>query len=359
VKAAIVHDFNAPMRIQEFPDPELRSGAVIVKVLAAFVPAVMNEFTRAQVPFKLPAPPFIPGPDAVGEVVAVADDVHGIAVGEHVYCDDNVSLTGAPHITAYVGLGAMMPGGESILKEWPNGSYAEQLMLPAECITPLAGARRIPADMLSRLGYIGTSYGAILRGNFQPGQIAVVNGATGVLGVGTVLLLLALGAARVVALGRKPEVLEKLKALDPNRVATVIVSEQGIDPAVIVAAAGEPAQLFIDAIGFTSNASLTLAGINALGLNGYAVLVGGVNAQIPITYATQMIGLKLTIRGAEWFPAEKTADLLRMMGSGMLDLSSLSVRSFSLDDAQQALDYAQSGPGGFEHVAIVPGLGEA
>ncbi len=352
MKAAIVHDFALPMRVDDFPDPKLRSGCVIIRVLAAFVPAVMNEFTRGKVPYKLPTLPYVPGADAVGVVEEVADDVHGITIGQRVYCDDYVSLRGAPEIGAYVGLGAMMPGSEPVLAEWPNGCFAEKLILPAECITPLGIAEHIAPGMLSRLGYIGTSYGAMLKGNFQPGQVAVVNGATGMLGVGTVLLLLALGAARIVALGRKQDVLERLEQLDPTRVKSVAVSDDGIDAASIISAAGERAQLFIDAIGFTTNSSLTMAGIGSLGLEGHAVLIGGVNTDIPIAYATQMIGLKLTIRGAEWFPASKTADLLRMMGSGMLDLSSLSVRSFPLDKAQIALDYAQSGPGGFEHVAI-------
>ena len=354
MKAAVVKAFNEPVAVEEFPDPVLRSGCVTVRVSAAFVPAVMIEFTRGQVPYKLPALPYIPGADAIGIVDAVAEDVHGFAVGQHVYCDDYVTLKGAPAIGAYVGLGAMMPGADVVLKEWPNGSFAEKVMFPADCITPLGTAQSVDPDMLSRIGYIGTSYGAILRGNFRPGQIAVVNGGTGVLGVGTVLLLLAMGAARVVALGRKQDVLERLESMAPGRVVGVAIKDDNIDGQAIVAAAGEPAQLFIDAISFTTNPAMTLAGINALGLEGHAVLIGGVNADISIAYATQMIGLKLTIRGAEWFPAAATSDLLRMVGSGMLDLSPLSVRSFPLADTQAALDYAQSGPGGFEHVALVP-----
>ncbi len=354
MKAAVVKDFAQPISVEEFPEPQLRSGCVIVRVSAAFLPAVMIEFTRGQIPFKLPALPYIPGADAIGVIEAVADDVHGFSIGEHVYCDDYVTLIGAPAIGAYVGLGAMMPGAETVLKEWPNGCFAEKVMFPADCITPLGTAKSLDPAMLSRIGYIGTGYGAILRGNFRPGQIAVVNGGTGVLGVGTVLLLLAMGAARVVALGRKREVLEQLEALAPGRVTGLAITDEKITGEAIVAAAGEPAQLFIDAIGFTTNAAMTVAGIGALGLDGHAVLIGGVNTNIPIAYATQMIGLKLTIRGAEWFPAAATADLLRMVGSGMLDLSALSVRSFSLDDTEAALEYAHTGPGGFEHVALLP-----
>lgn len=353
MKAMRVHSFGEPPRIEEAPDPALRPGCVIVRVLAAFVPSPMKEFTQGQVPFPLPPLPYVPGADAVGVVERVADDVHGFEPGQKVYCDDWVTLKGKPEIGAYVGLAAPMPGAEPVLREWPNGCFAEKFILPAECFTPLGPAERVAPEVLCRLGYIGTGYGALMRGAFRPGHVVVVNGATGVLGVSTVLVALALGAARVVALGRKPHVLARLEALAPSRVAT-LSTVKGVTAQAIVAAAGEPAHLFVDAVGFTRDATPTLAAIDALGVNGFAVLMGGLDATVPVAYATMMIGRKLTIRGSEWFPSNATRELLRMIGSGVLDLGATSARAFPLDDGLAALDAAASSPGGFEHVAIVP-----
>lgn len=353
MKALVVRRFNQPPKVEDWPEPVLRPGCVIVRVLAAFVPGPMREFTEGRVPFALPSPPYIPGTDAIGVVEQAADDVHGLIPGTKVYCDDWVTLRGAPDIGAYVGLAAPMPGAEPILQEWPHGCFAEKFMLPAECVTPLGLAHAVDPAILSRLGYIGTGFGAIRRGAFEPGHSVVVNGATGALGVSTVLVLLAIGAARIVALGRKPDALEKLRALAPDRIATVSTAA-GADVKAIVAASGGPAHLFIDATGFTRDAAPTRAGIDALGIGGHAVLIGGLDATFPIDYATMMIGRRLTIRGSEWFPYATAAELLRLIGSGALDLSSTAARTFSLDRAVEGLNAAGTLASGFEHVAITP-----
>jgi alcohol dehydrogenase len=354
VKAAWLRDFDSPLEAVEIPDPRLRPGAVIVRVLAAFVPGAMIEFTRGRVPFALPTPPYVPGTDAIGMVEAIADDVHGLRVGEAVYCDDRVSVPGQPEVGAYVGLTGTVPGAEAVLAQWPNGAFAERFMLPADCFTPLGEAATIAPALLARLGYFGTAYHAIRRGAFAPGQVVVVNGATGILGVSAVLLLLAMGAARIVAMGRRASALERLRALDRRRVVAVRVDGDAIDAHALIDAAGERAHLFVDAIGFTRSAAATLAGIGALAHGGHAVLVGGVNVDVPIAYATQMIGLELTIRGSEWFPRAAAAELLRMVGAGVLDLSCLEVRAFPLEQAQAAVAAAADGSGGFAQVVIVP-----
>src|SRR6266478_8036728 len=311
MKAALLHSFSEPLQAREVPDPRVRPGAVVVRVLAAFAPGVMIEVTRGRVPFVLPRLPFIPGADAVGVIEELGSDVHGLQPGQIVYCDDYVTLPGPSAVGAYVGAIGTMPGSEVVLAEWPHGCFAEKFLLPAVCVTPLGDAALLAPELLARLGYIGTSHNAIRRGNFEPGHIVVVNGATGVLGVGTVWLLLARGAARVVAIGRRKETLERLHALDPKRVTTVEWTDDSVTADVLIKAAGDRAHLFLDAVGFVKNPASTIAGIGALRPHGYAVLMGGVSADVPIAYGTQMIGLKLTIRGSEWFPRSATEELLR------------------------------------------------
>jgi alcohol dehydrogenase len=354
MKAALLRRFAEPLQTGEVPDPSIRGGAVIVRVQAAFVPGAMIELTRGHVSWALPRLPYIPGADAVGVIEEVGPDVNGLEVGQAVYCDDYVTLAGAPTVGAYVGLLGTLPGADAVLAQWPNGCFAEKVLLPAECITPLGSAQTMSPQQLARLGYIGTSYHAIRRGNFEPGHVAIVNGATGVLGVGSTWLLLAFGASRVVAIGRRKETLERLHALDPKRVTTVEWEDHVVTADTLIEAAGGRADLFIDAVGFTQSAASTLAGIGALGRQGHATLIGGVNAAVPISYATQMIGLQLTIRGSEWFPRSAIADLLRMAASGVLDFACFKPRAFSLEDAQAAVDTAAGSARGFEHVVITP-----
>jgi threonine dehydrogenase-like Zn-dependent dehydrogenase len=145
-----------------------------------------------------------------------------------------------------------------------------------------------------------------------------------------------------------------LRALDTKRVIAVEWKDDAVTADTLVEAAGGRADLFIDAVGFAQSAASTVAGIGALGAQGYATLVGGVNANVPISYATQMIGLQLTIRGSEWFPRSAIAELLRMAASGVLDFSCFKPRAFPLEDAQAAIDTAAGSARGFEHVVITP-----
>lgn len=91
------------------------------------------------------------------------------------------------------------------------------------------------------------------------GQIVVVNGATGILGSSAVILALAFGASRVIAVGRDVATLESLRALDPKRVFPVALSssieEDEKKIAALAAEADYPknegAHVFIDLVGMT------------------------------------------------------------------------------------------------------------
>ena len=46
--------------------------------------------------------------------------------------------------------------------------------------------------------------------------------------------------------------------------------------------------------------------------------------------------------------------MLAMIGSGALDVSALRARVFSLEEVNEAVQWAATGPGGLEHAALVP-----
>ena len=129
----------------------------------------------------------------------------GLEVGQRVFCDHfyNTVHIGGRAESCYVGAFGKGESSQRIMARWRDGSFAEKLMLPAECFTPLAGADTIEPALLVRLGWLGTCYGAFLRSDFRPGSTVVVNAATGLVGTAGVLLALAMGAGKVVAVGRK------------------------------------------------------------------------------------------------------------------------------------------------------------
>jgi alcohol dehydrogenase len=346
MKAARYHAHDRPLEIEEVADPVLRPGAVTVRVTACFVSPTMASVMASPSPPPLPPAPFVPGMNVLGEVLEVAADVPGLKPGIPVFCDPLVRSTnpGAPDDSAFAGYFGFSAAARGILARWPDGGFAEQAIFPAEGVTALGAAVTAGPAILTRLGHLGTAYGAFARGSFAPGHTVAVTGATGVLGVSTVLLALAMGAGRVIAIGRRPETLERLVALDPTR---VVAADYDSIPAGV--------DLVVDALGHVPTPAPTLAAIAALRQGGNAVLVGGVAGDLPLPYGS-MIGREIGVIGSLWFERAAMAKVLGMIGSGQLDLSALQFDSYPIERANEAMAAAAAPgrPDGFTHVALVP-----
>ena len=347
MKAARFHAGGESLLVEEVPEAALRPGSAIVRVRSTFVPPVTASLLGAEPGYILPPAPFTPGMDTVGTVEALADDVAGIEPGEAVYCDHY-----HPAGHCFLGAFGMSRDSRPVLTRWPDGGFAERLVLPAEHLTPRGDAASVAPEILCRLGWLGTAYGGLVRAGLGPGQCLIVTGATGLVGTGGVLLALAMGVGRIVVLGRRRAVLDALAALDPKRVIPVAV-EDGRDAGKDIAAAASGADVVLDAIGDTDDATTTRGAIRALGRDGRAVFVGGLTTQPPVT-ATYMVLRGLSVIGSTWFPRAAAGEMLAMIGSGALDLGSLRTRTFPLERINEAIAAAGGGGGGFDHVALVP-----
>ncbi len=82
-RAAVVHDFAAPLRLEEVPWRELEPGQIRVKVEASGLCHTDIHAAHGDWPVK-PSPPFIPGHEGVGIVVELGPGVTEVAVGERV-----------------------------------------------------------------------------------------------------------------------------------------------------------------------------------------------------------------------------------------------------------------------------------
>jgi len=83
MKAAVVHSFGQPLRIEEVPLPEVTPGQVLVKVVASGVCHTDLHAADGDWPVK-PSLPFIPGHEGVGFVAALGKGVKGIKEGDRV-----------------------------------------------------------------------------------------------------------------------------------------------------------------------------------------------------------------------------------------------------------------------------------
>lgn len=156
VKAIRIHELGGP-EVLKWEDVEIgdpKEGEIKVKNKAIGLNFIDIYFRKGV--YKAPSSPFIPGMEAVGEVIAVGPGLTGRKVGD---------------VVAYAGN--------------PMGSYAEEQILPAEKVVPVpASIDPVTAASIMLKG-MTTEY--LVRRCFkvEPGHTILVHAAAG--GVGSLL----------------------------------------------------------------------------------------------------------------------------------------------------------------------------
>src|SRR4051812_47195438 len=165
MKALLVHEHGAieSLRLDTAPDPVPKPGEVLVDVRAASInfPDLLVIGGTYQ---KLPQRPFSPGKDFAGVVSAIGEGVTACKVGDRV--------------TAQIEYGA----------------YAEK------CAGRAVNCHVIPDSMsfadaaAMGLTYLTAHFSLCERARYQPGEVVLVNGAAGGVGLAAVQIAKALGA---------------------------------------------------------------------------------------------------------------------------------------------------------------------
>ncbi|HEV3088715.1 MAG TPA: zinc-binding dehydrogenase [Candidatus Elarobacter sp.] len=170
-------------------------------------------------------PPFVPGLDCTGTIVALGEGVEGLRVGQRV---------------------AAFP---------PNGSYAEVVVVPAT--TTYALDQRISDDDAASLLMLVTGYNILtFAGRLAQGESVLVHAAAGGVGSTAVQIARALGAGTIFATVGS----EAKRAVARDAGADVVIDYQSEDfaRAVLDATNGRGVDLILDSVaGEVFNAGLT------------------------------------------------------------------------------------------------------
>jgi NADPH:quinone reductase-like Zn-dependent oxidoreductase len=192
MRALHVPAAGEPAQLSDLPVPEVTEGAVLIRVKAAGLNAFDNAVAAGMLTGMLPHEyPLVLGRDAAGVVEAVGDGVDHVAAGDEVIAH----VLMAPPMKA--------------------GTLAEYALVPAAGVTlKPAGLDFVEAAALPLAG--AAAVAAVDAVDPQPGQVVLVNGASGGVGSFVIQLLAARGAA-VVATGTREDT-ERLTSLGAHRV---------------------------------------------------------------------------------------------------------------------------------------------
>jgi alcohol dehydrogenase len=382
MKAAIFKTIGQPLTIEDIPEPIPGAGEVVVRVLAAPVLAYAQEVFNGERHYPLLLP-LAPGCGAVGIVEKTGPDATRLKPGQLVYCDPTVRSRDdvlSPDIMLH-GWVAPGEGAQKLQAHFRNGPFAEKMLLPLENAYSLEHVRSIDPAKLVWLNTLLVPYGGLLAAGFQPGQVLMVNGATGHFGSAAVAAAVAMGAARVVALGRNEQVLSTLVRQFGPRVRPVLLSgdeaaeserageaaegsslkysayalsqNEALYRQRFMEAAEGPIDCLLDILGPIHDSAPTRRGILAVRPGGTAVLMGGVQANLDFPYNYVMRN-NLVIRGQWMCPRHAPALLVELIHSGLLNLEPFSASPFPLEQVNQAVQYAHDHGGPFQLTVLEP-----
>jgi NADPH:quinone reductase-like Zn-dependent oxidoreductase len=261
MRALVLPAWGSAPEAADAPEPEAAPGHTLVRVRAAALNPVDLAIAAGRFYLPLPEPPFIPGAEAVGEVVSSA--VH--PVGTRVWCLAMV------------------------------GCLAELVTAPDDRVVPVPDG--LSDEMAVAVGIAGLAGWMPVRdrGALVAGETVIVLGASGI--VGQVAIQAARGIAdRIVAVARSAEGRDHALTLGAD-----VALATGPDLAeALRTACGDGADLVVDPLW----GDAAIAALGALRHNGRLVQVGSASGPTAEVTAGPMRGGRLDIRGFSVFSEE-------------------------------------------------------
>lgn len=364
MRAARLHEVGQPFSIDEIEVPEPTGNDVVIRVRSCgIVPNLANVVTHYPewFPFlPLPSLPAIYGLDPAGEVAAVGPDVNNLKVGERVYvnpirpcgncrkCRDGKPMGCSSLI--FAGYFGFVSGAQEMFDRYPYGGLGEYMLAPSSAMVTLPDG--VSFQEAARFGYLGTAYGALRRANVGPGTSILIDGATGTIGVGAILLCLAMGVPKILAVARNRDILEKLKVLAPKRIFTHSNEDGPCTDWARELTDGEGVDVVLEALSPGAPVQATLDAFQAVSRTGTLVTVGGSEEKVPIDPIWLMCN-EISYLGSCWFTTQQGHDMANMAASGALDLSVLENVCFPLSQVNEALEAAcQRNAGGLQNIVV-------
>ena len=363
--AARLHHPDQPFRKEEVPVPVPGEDDVLVRVRACGVVPNLNNvihFAETQTFTPVPDLPAIYGLDPAGEIAAVGSNVLEVKPGQRVYvnpgrsCGSCIRCRSGDMINCesytFAGYFGFGEGSRRLFTRYPVGGFAEYMVAPASSLVVLPD--EVSFEEAARLGYLGTAYAALKRAGAEPGTSLLINGATGTLGTGAVLLALAMGITKILAVARDEKLLEELRAIAPGRIFTHSNRKgscvewargltEGLGPDVVLESLppGAPVEATMDAMA-------------AIGRGGRVVTVGAMSMPLSIDPIWIMLH-QITYMGSLWFTTAQGHEMVRMAAAGTLDLKRLVHKRFPLDQVSAAVEESmRRDDGGFANVVVTP-----
>lgn len=267
MRALVVHEHGPidNLKLETFAEPRLGPEEVLIEVHAASVnfPDLLVISGSYQ---RLPPTPFVPGKDLAGTVAAVGSGVTNLKPGDRV------------------------------MAQVEYGAYAERV------IAPIGNCHRMPAKMSFAEGaamglvYITAHFALVERAAMKSGEVVLVTGAAGGVGLATVQLAKALGATVIAAVSSEDKAaLARANGADHVVFTAVPDLKENLRQQIAAALGKRGVDVVIDSVG----GDVFDASLRTVAWCGRVVIVGFAAGRVPEVKAGYLLVKNISLIGLQ------------------------------------------------------------
>ncbi|WP_299764922.1 zinc-dependent alcohol dehydrogenase family protein [uncultured Dokdonia sp.] len=325
MKALVYENFQAPLSIQQVPDPTPTPDGVVIKVAATgLCRSDWHGWMGHDPDIKLP---HIPGHELAGTIEAMGKNVKGFTIG------DRVTM---PFVCGCGSCSQCISGNHQVcdtqsqpgFTHW--GSFAEYTTIDYATTNLVKLPEEISNETAATLGcrFI-TSFRAIVdQGNVQGGQYVAIHGCGGV-GLSAIMIARALGA-QVIAIDINEASLAFAKAVGATHTINAHNHPDVVTHIRELSQGG--AHVSVDALG---SAVTCFNSISCLRKRGKHIQVGLMTGdhKHPKVPMDRILSDELEIIGSHGMQAHRYPEMLAMIKNGQLHPEQLIERTITLEDA--------------------------
>jgi NADPH2:quinone reductase len=267
---AVVVRRHAPFReveVEDLPAPEPGRGEVVVDLVAAEVNFPDLLVIEGKYQARLPLP-FSPGTGGAGRIATIGAGVEGLEVGQPV-------VVHAEH-----------------------GAFAEKLRTSPGYCFPMPDGMSFEQGAALGLVYQTAWFALTERAALGSGEVVLVLGAAGGIGMAAVQLAKALGAGMVIGGVRGEANAELARRLGADHVVELGDADmlETLRATVRELSGGHGADVVIDPVGGDAHT----AALRAMAWSGRMVIVGFASGSIPTIRANYLLVKNISVSGLQW-----------------------------------------------------------
>lgn len=342
MKAARFHRAREMLRVEEVPVPQCGSGEVLIKVKATGICGSDLHILEGITPTG-----FIPitlGHEFAGVVVEVGSQVVDWKPGDRVCVHSLISCDSCYNCRR---------GRESVcinrkaLGIHLDGGLAEYVRVPARNLIRLPDS--IPFDQGAIISdAVATPYHAMVkRGGLSLGDSVAIFGVGG-LGYHAILIALAAGATKIIAVDVLEESLER--ALAAGATDAINASKASPPEQIRMLTKGQGVDIAVECIGLKKTIADAASAVRP---GGKVIAVGLGPESIQVQPPTVFVRSEIELVGSYWAERGEIEKLVDLVASGRLDLGNSITERITLEDVNIGLEHLEKKVGNPIRIVVV------